>query len=64
MNSVDQHQEDRIVALEKGQKEILELLKPISDTYKTATTIGKWTMGALVFASVTVGLLVGIKNLK
>lgn len=56
--------EDRITTLEEGQNEILELLRPISETYRTATTIGKWVMGSLLFASVVVGLLVGLKNLK
>lgn len=50
--------------LETNQREILELLKPISETYRTATIIGKWIMAGLVFASVVVGLLVGLKNLK
>lgn len=50
--------------LDHSQQEILNLLRPIADTYRTATTLGKWAMGGLVFISVVIGLLVGLKNLK
>lgn len=56
-------QESRIIALENGQKEILDLLRPISDTYKTATMIGKWSMAALVFISVLTGTLLSVKDI-
>jgi hypothetical protein len=56
-------QDDRIAALEKGQTEILELLRPISETYKTASTLGKWVMGLLVFLSVGIGVLLGLKEI-
>jgi len=63
MDGLNQKQDDRITALEKGQDEILQLLRPISETYRTANILGKWTMGILVLASVVVGLIVGIKNI-
>jgi hypothetical protein len=55
--------EMRIRKLEEQNERILRLLEPISNTYKTANTVGKWIMGILVFFSVLIGLIVGIKNL-
>lgn len=59
----DQKQEDRIIALEKGQEEILALLRPIAETYTTASTLGKWIMAFLVFVSVIIGIILGARNL-
>jgi len=64
LKKCQQKQVARQNKLEDNQNEILSLLRPISDTYRTATTLGKWSMGGLVFLSVIIGLLVGIKNLK
>ena len=55
---------ERMERYEKNQEQILALLKPISETYRTAGTIGKWLRGLVIFASVVVGLLVGLKNLR
>jgi hypothetical protein len=57
-------QDRRLKALEQGQQEILELLRPISDTYKTAGTLMKWTQAILVVVSIIIGILVGISKLK
>jgi hypothetical protein len=57
-------QDDRIQALEDGQKEILELLRPIAETYQTAGTLMKWAQAILLMASVIIGILVGISKLK
>lgn len=43
--------------------EIKEILKPISETYRTATTIGSWLKGLLVFISVTIGVIMGLKDI-
>jgi hypothetical protein len=59
----DQRQNDRIDALEKGQEEILALLRPIADTYSTASTLGKWAMALLVFISITLGVILSIKSI-
>jgi hypothetical protein len=59
----EQRNEDRISALEKGQQQILEILKPISETYITASRLGKWGMGLLVFISISIGVILGFKNL-
>lgn len=40
-----------------------QILTPISETYTTATTVGKWFMGFLVFVSLMVGIGMGLKNL-
>lgn len=61
--AIDEGQEKRILALEEGQKEILALLKPISETYSTVSTIGRWGMALLVFISILIGIILGAKNL-
>ena len=45
-------------------KEIMEAIKainnklsPISDTYRTVNTLGKWLMAVLVFLSILVGVI-------
>lgn len=62
-DATDQEQEDRILALEKGQEAILELLKPIAETYTTVSTMGRWGMAVLVFISIMIGVVLGFKNL-
>lgn len=37
-----------------------KILTPISETYTTASTVGKWTMGFAVFTSIVVGVVLGI----
>lgn len=44
-------------------REIKEILKPISETYRTATTIGSWMKGLLVFISVMIGVVMGLKDI-
>lgn len=44
-------------------KEIKDILKPLVETYGTAVMLGKWVMGLLVFISVLIGIILGIKNL-
>ena len=38
-------------------------LDPISQTYRTTATLGKWIMAILIFVSVIIGILVEWKNL-
>jgi hypothetical protein len=59
-----QKMEDRIGVLEKGQQEILDLLKPIARTYASVETIGKWGMAFLVIIATLIGIFAGIKNIK
>ena len=61
--SHEQGQEDRILALEAGQKQILELLKPIAETYSAANLMGKWVMAFLVLISILLGILLSIKKI-
>lgn len=63
MNNTDQDQERRITNLERGQEEVLKLLRPISETYTTVSTIGKWMMALLVFISIMLGILLSIKTI-
>lgn len=62
MTDLDQKQEDRITALEKGQQEMLELLRPISETYRTVSSLGKWGMAAAVFVSILIGIIIGLRS--
>lgn len=52
-----QRNEDRISALEKGQAAILDLLKPISETYRTVSLLGKWVTAFAVFISIVLGII-------
>lgn len=61
--TINQKVEDRITALEEGQKEIIALLKPISQTYTTVSTLGKWSSALLVFISIVIGIILGWKKL-
>lgn len=45
-------------------KKIMEMLTPLTDTYKTASTMGKWFMGFATFISIVVGIIVSIIALK
>lgn len=44
------------------RSQIKDILEPISETYKTASTMGKWAMAAIVFVSIIVGIIVAIKS--
>lgn len=63
MSDATQRQDDRIQALEDGQKEILLLLRPIAETYTTASKLGKWFMALLVFISIGFGIVLSLKEL-
>lgn len=61
MNNDDiQH---HVTDLRREIAEIKDILKPISETYKTATTIGSWAKGLLVFVSVMIGVVLGLKDI-
>lgn len=49
--------------LERGQEEMLKLLRPISDTYRTVSTLGRWMTALLVFISIMLGVLLSIKTI-
>ena len=40
-----------------------EILKPISETYRTVTRVGKWGMAVLILISVIIGIVSGLKNI-
>ena len=55
---------DEITALKKSDelnfqqhKEILDMLRPISETYCTVGKMGKWVMAILVFISILLGIV-------
>ena len=48
---------------ENDMKAIMDLLKPMADTYKTASTLGKWVMAAAVFISIMLGIVLSIASI-
>lgn len=60
-----ENQEFRDALLKQGDtlSRIEEILKPMSETYKTTEKLGKWIMAFVVFVSILIGILVGLKNL-
>lgn len=63
MTDREQQLEDRIASLEDSVGEIRDMLRPIAETYRSVNQLGRWTMAVLIFISVLLGVLVGIKNL-
>lgn len=59
----DQRISSHINELRKDIQELKEIVTPIADTYRTASTIGAWSKAFLVFISVTLGVIVGIRDL-
>lgn len=45
-------------------QQIMDMLQPISDSYKSATTLGKWLMAGAVFISIMMGIILSYKSLK
>lgn len=57
-----QQADDRITALEKGQGDILAILKPISETYQTISVLGRWGSAVLVAISILIGVVLGFRE--
>lgn len=49
--------------LNKRFDTLQEILKPISETYRTVTRVGKWGMAVLILISVIIGIVSGLKNI-
>jgi hypothetical protein len=47
----------------KDLEQIMAILKPISETYQTASMLGKWTMAGMVFISVLLGILLSLRSM-
>ena len=62
-DTLNQRTDDRISALEKGQKEIIDLLKPIAETYTTVSNLAKWLSALLVLISIVIGIILGWKDI-
>lgn len=61
--AIDQTQDSEINVILKKLEDIELTLKPIAETYHTVSSLGKWSMAIMVFISVVLGILIGIKNL-
>lgn len=55
---VDGHSE-LLTDIQQTLKSMDEKLKPISETYLTVTTLGKWVTAGMVFISLVIGIIVG-----
>jgi hypothetical protein len=62
-DTINQRLEDRVLALEKGQQDIINLLKPISETYTTVSNLSKWLSAFLVLVSIVIGIVLGWKQI-
>ena len=49
--------------LDREITEIKEMMKPLLETYSTAIVLGKWLMGALVFLSILLGIILAVQKL-
>jgi hypothetical protein len=47
----------------KRHEEVMSKLEPLAETFRAASTMGKWIMAFLVFVSILIGILIGIKQL-
>lgn len=56
----DKEHEERLDRIEKTLARMENILTPISETYTTATTMGKWLTGFAVFVSIVIGAILGI----
>ncbi len=57
-NKLDASEEER----RKRHQDVMDKLGPLADTYKTATTLGKWVMAVAVFISILLGILLSLKS--
>lgn len=58
MKRIDDSEEER----RKRHEEVMSTLKPLVETYKTATQMGKWLMGIAVFISIMLGIILSLKS--
>lgn len=65
--ATDISNDERLTKLENNQhefaeslKRIEELLRPIAETYSTASNLMKWMMGGAVFVSIIIGSILGL----
>ena len=61
--SEDQRISQQIKHLSDEIQELKEIVLPIAETYRTASTLGQWMKGLLVFISVVFGVIMGAKNI-
>jgi len=56
--------ESRINArFDESIKQLRDLLTPLSETYTTATVLGKWLMGFFVLISIILGIVLSFQKL-
>lgn len=51
------------ISINQQLKEVKDILKPITETYTTIARLGKWGTAILVFISIVVGIILGVKEL-
>ena len=62
LNKTMKEHGEMIYNLAKDFKDFKTDVKPMVDSYKTATTIGGWFWKIMVFISLTVGIIIGLKD--
>jgi hypothetical protein len=55
--------ERRFTSIDAALKRIEDKLDPVSEAYSTASTLGKWLMGAAVFISVLLGIVMSVRTI-
>lgn len=70
IEALKKNDEEAKTQMAKNHEEIMTLLTgqgvvlaPISETYKTATKLGKWLMAVVVFVSIVIGIVTGIQKI-
>lgn len=65
--ATDISNDERLTALENNQHDFSDslnrieaLLRPIAETYTTASNLMKWLMGVAVFVSIIIGSILGL----
>lgn len=57
---------DHLLRVEKERDqrhdEIMRILQPIAESYRSASTLGKWLMAVAVFISILLGIIIGLKS--
>lgn len=63
LEELKQRLRDREEELNEDITEIRAILKPLTETYQTATKMGKWVFALMVFLSILFGIILSFKSI-
>lgn len=63
LDSIQGQRAEDQAAVRKSIDDLATIIVPMADAYKTAVQAGKWISGALIFLSVLLGVILGIKQI-